>query len=83
MRPTLRGGAAGCKGRQARQAWAYTFPAAFCDFGATVGQLPEVALVPCQGSGDLAALARSNCFEVVPEEAHTLKAGAVVRILLS
>jgi molybdopterin molybdotransferase len=59
------------------------FLPAFCDFGATVGQLPEVALVPCQGSGDLAALARSNCFEVVPEEAHTLKAGAVVRILLS
>jgi molybdopterin molybdotransferase len=59
------------------------FLPAFCDFGATVGQLPEVALVPCQGSGDLAALARSNCFEVVPEEANTLKAGAVVRILLS
>jgi molybdopterin biosynthesis enzyme len=34
------------------------------------------------GSGDLAALARSNCFLVVPEEAHTLDAGATVRILL-
>ena len=46
------------------------------------GQLPEVALVPMQGSGDLAALARSNCFLVVPEEAHNLDAGAIVRILL-
>jgi molybdopterin molybdotransferase len=45
-------------------------------------QFPEVALVPMQGSGDLAALARSNCFLVVPEEAHNLDAGAIVRILL-
>jgi molybdopterin molybdotransferase len=45
-------------------------------------QLPEVALVPMQGSGDLAALARSNCFLVVPEEAHNLDTGAIVRILL-
>jgi molybdopterin molybdotransferase len=45
-------------------------------------QLPEVALVPCQGSGDLAALARSNCFLVVPEEAHRFDAGTIVRILL-
>jgi molybdopterin molybdotransferase len=43
---------------------------------------PEVALVPMQGSGDLAALARSNCFLVVPEEAHNVDAGAIVRILL-
>jgi molybdopterin biosynthesis enzyme len=35
-----------------------------------------------QGSGDLAALARSNCFLVVPEETHALDAGAIVRILL-
>jgi molybdopterin biosynthesis enzyme len=35
-----------------------------------------------QGSGDLAALARSNCFLVVPEQAHNLDAGAIVRILL-
>jgi molybdopterin molybdotransferase len=47
------------------------------------GRLPEVALVPTQGSGDLAALARSNCFLVVPEEDHDLEAGAIVRILLS
>jgi molybdopterin molybdotransferase len=58
------------------------FLPASCTFGGTPGRLPEVALVPMQGSGDLAALARSNCFLVVPEEAHTLDAGAIVRILL-
>ena len=30
---------------------------------------PRVASVPWQGSGDLAAMARSNCFLVVPEDA--------------
>jgi molybdopterin molybdotransferase len=59
------------------------FLPASCTFSASAGQLPEVALVPWQGSGDLAALARSNCFLVVPEEAHSLDAGAIVRILLS
>jgi molybdopterin molybdotransferase len=59
------------------------FLLAQCDFSATAGQLPEVALVPSHGSGDLAALARANCFLVVPEEAHRLETGAIVRILLS
>jgi molybdopterin molybdotransferase len=59
------------------------FLPAACTFGAVAGQLPEVALVPWQGSGDIAALARSNCFLVVPEETSTLEAGAIVRILLS
>ena len=59
------------------------FLPAHCDFGAKARQLPEVALVPAHGSGDLAALARANCFLVVPEEAHRLEAGAIVRILLS
>ncbi len=58
------------------------FLPACCSFGDKAWQLPEVALVPTQGSGDLAALARCNCFLVVPEEAHRLKAGAFVRILL-
>jgi molybdopterin molybdotransferase len=58
------------------------FLPASCTFSATDGKHPEVALVPWQGSGDLAALARSNCFLVVPEEAHSLDAGAIVRILL-
>lgn len=59
------------------------FLPAYCDFGATTGQLPEVALVPSHGSGDLAALARANCFLVVPEEARPLEPGAIVRILLT
>jgi molybdopterin molybdotransferase len=58
------------------------FLPAACTFG-TAGQLPEVALVPWQGSGDIAALACSNCFLVIPEETSTLEAGAIVRILLS
>ena len=59
------------------------FLPAACTFGVSAGQVPEVALVPMQGSGDLAALARSNCFLVVPEDARTFEAGAIVRILLS
>jgi molybdopterin molybdotransferase len=59
------------------------FLPASCTFSAAAGQLPEVALVPWQGSGDIAALARSNCFLVVPEETSTLEAGAIVRILLN
>ena len=59
------------------------FLPAFCDFGATAGQLPEVASVPAHGSGDLAALARANCFLVVPEEVASLSTGAIVRILLA
>jgi len=58
------------------------FLPAFCNFNPTAGRLPEVALVPWQGSGDLAALARSNCFLVIPEEASSLPAGEIVRILL-
>lgn len=53
-----------------------------CNFGAPGAQLPEVQLVPWQGSGDLAALARSNCYLVVPEVAPSLEPGAIVRILL-
>ena len=53
-----------------------------CTFGMLPGQVPQVALVPWQGSGDLAALARSNCFLVVPEDAHRFEAGDLVRILL-
>jgi len=57
------------------------FLPAKCTFGAP-GQLPEVALVPWQGSGDLAAMAHSNCFLVVPEEPRLLESGGTVRILL-
>lgn len=58
------------------------FLPAACTFGAA-NEMPEVSLVPWQGSGDLAALARSNCFLVVPEDAEKLEAGAAVRILLT
>jgi molybdopterin molybdotransferase len=58
------------------------FLPAHCNFNPPAGQLPEVALVPWQGSGDLAALARSNCFLVIPEETAGLSAGETVRILL-
>jgi len=58
------------------------FMPALCTFSSIAGQLPQVAFVPWQGSGDLTALARSNCFLVVPEDAHSLKPGSIVRILL-
>ncbi|HEX8711865.1 MAG TPA: gephyrin-like molybdotransferase Glp [Terracidiphilus sp.] len=59
------------------------FLPAHCTFGSQPGAMPEVALVPWQGSGDLAALARSNCFLVLPDDAsHSLDSGAFVRILL-
>lgn len=57
------------------------FLPASCDFGAAE-EGPHVQLVPWQGSGDLAALARANCFLVVPESAERIPEGAHVRILL-
>jgi molybdopterin molybdotransferase len=59
------------------------FLPALCDFGAAAGQPPQVSLVASHGSGDLVALARSNCFLVVPEEAGRLKPGSLVRVLLA
>jgi molybdopterin molybdotransferase len=58
-----------------------------CDFGCggneeTGGMQPQVAPVPWQGSGDLAAFGKSNCFAVVPEGTEQLAAGETVRILL-
>jgi molybdopterin molybdotransferase len=58
------------------------FLPASCDFGAAAGELPEATFVPWHGSGDLGALARSNCFLVVPEDAHHFEPGDLVRILL-
>lgn len=57
------------------------FLPANCTFGAS-GELPEVALVPWQGSGDLAAMAYANCFLVLPAEPHPPRQGAIVRILI-
>jgi len=55
------------------------FLPAACTFTAPV---PEVALVQWQGSGDLAAMARANCYLVVPEDSQLLEAGATAGILL-
>lgn len=57
------------------------FLPAACTFGAGGGP-PEVQLVPWQGSGDLTALGRSNCFLVLDETTEHVGAGATVRILL-
>jgi molybdopterin molybdotransferase len=54
------------------------FLPAVCTFASP---LPQVALVPWEGSGDLAAMARANCFLVVPEDADRLAAGTTVCIL--
>jgi molybdopterin molybdotransferase len=54
------------------------FLPAACTFSEPV---PEVKLVAWQGSGDLAAMALSNCYLVVPDD-DSLDAGAMVNILL-
>ncbi|MGB6723821.1 MAG: molybdopterin molybdotransferase MoeA, partial [Terracidiphilus sp.] len=59
------------------------FLPAWCSFRSAQGDWPEVARLEWQGSGDLAALARSNCFLVLPEDADRLKAGATAIILLA
>lgn len=58
------------------------FLPAYCEFNPSIAQLPQVALVPWHGSGDLTAFAQSNCFLVIPEDAAFLEAGTTVRILL-
>jgi molybdopterin molybdotransferase len=45
--------------------------------------LPEVELVPWQGSGDIAAMARANCFLVLEDDRAHPEPGATVRVLLS
>jgi molybdopterin molybdotransferase len=55
------------------------FLPAACTFA---GPVPEVALVSWQGSGDIAAMARANCFLVVPEDTDWLVSGDTVQILL-
>ena len=55
------------------------FLPAHCTF---TGAQPQVERIDWQGSGDLAAMARSNCFLVIPEETASLDAGTTVRILL-
>jgi molybdopterin molybdotransferase len=43
----------------------------------------DVELAPWQGSGDLAALARANCYLVVPSEPERIPAGELVSVLLA
>ena len=57
------------------------FLPAACTFGAA-GQPPQVQLVSWQGSGDLTAMGRSNCFLVLDETTDRLAASTVVRILI-
>ncbi len=43
---------------------------------------PEVKPLAWQGSGDVAALARANCFLVIPADREEISAGETVSILL-
>jgi molybdopterin molybdotransferase len=43
---------------------------------------PKVQLVGWQGSGDLAANARANCYAVLPPERERFAAGDVITVLL-
>jgi molybdopterin molybdotransferase len=58
------------------------FLPATCSWGEAPGSEPEVAFVPWEGSGDIAAWARANCFLVVPEPPREIEPGSMVRILL-
>jgi molybdopterin molybdotransferase len=42
----------------------------------------QVELVPWQGSGDIAATARANCYIVVPPDRELMHAGEFVPIML-
>jgi molybdopterin molybdotransferase len=57
------------------------FLPALCSFG-NDGELPTVELVPWQGSGDIAAMARANCFLVLDDESSRPEPGETVRVLL-
>lgn len=43
---------------------------------------PEVEIVPWQGSGDLLASARANCYLVVPPDRESIAAGEMVSVLM-
>ena len=43
---------------------------------------PEVRMVVWQGSGDMAANARANCYAVLPPEVERFRAGDVITVLL-
>jgi len=52
-----------------------------CDANVPMGSLPEVKAVATNGSGDLAALGRCNCFLMLPDELPNPEVGDFVRIL--
>jgi molybdopterin molybdotransferase len=54
------------------------FLPARCDFSLA----PRVALVSWQGSGDLAAFARANCFVVIADDVEEIGGDASIQILL-
>jgi molybdopterin molybdotransferase len=43
---------------------------------------PEVRVVAWQGSGDLAANARANCYAVFPSDKAQFRTGDVITVLL-
>jgi molybdopterin molybdotransferase len=58
------------------------FLPARCSFPGPFSALHQVEALPWQGSGDLAALARANCFLVVPEDSSRITTEPLTRILL-
>jgi molybdopterin molybdotransferase len=46
------------------------------------GATPEVKALPWQGSGDIATLAKANCFLVVPPDRENIAAGESVSVFL-
>jgi molybdopterin molybdotransferase len=46
------------------------------------GRVPEVRALKWQGSGDIAALAKANCFLVVPADRENIETGESVSVLL-
>jgi molybdopterin molybdotransferase len=47
-----------------------------------LGAAPEVKALPWQGSGDIATMAKANCFLVVPPDREQIAAGEGVSVLL-
>ena len=45
-------------------------------------ELAQVELTPWQGSGDIGAVARSNCFVVIPPDRERIEAGEWVAVML-
>jgi molybdopterin molybdotransferase len=72
---------AGDAGKQGKGGLTRFLPAR-CTFGGN-GELPVVELLNWHGSGDIAAMARANCFLVLEDNAPQPERGATVRILLS